>query len=140
MALIKAAYIEQQTPKPTPRKRKRTADKPTDDMSCVAGRPTRENTLIKIANEDTEKDTTAITSQYLILLTGAGTGKKKKTILTKYGSDIKCTASKHYISYEFIGELRKKALETIKEQRDIINNLNTIESLIEPQVKNNQKL
>ena len=66
--------------------------------------------------------------------------KKRKTILTKYGSDIKCTASKQYISYEFIGELRKKALETIKEQRNIINSLNAIESLIEPLVKNNQKL
>ena len=72
-------YLEQQqTPKPIPRKRKRAAEKPADDMSCGGGRPTHENSLLKIANEDEDKDWTGVTSQELILLTGAGTEKKEK--------------------------------------------------------------
>ncbi|CAB4035661.1 Hypothetical predicted protein, partial [Paramuricea clavata] len=91
-------------------------EKPLDDVTCGGGCPTRENMLLKIANGDDSKETASISSQELILLTGAGGERKRKTILTKYGSDIKCTANKHYISYELIDNLRRKALETIKEQ------------------------
>ena len=38
---------------------------------------------MKIANEDEDKDSTGVTSQELILLTGAGTGKKKKNYINK---------------------------------------------------------
>ncbi|CAB4019363.1 Hypothetical predicted protein [Paramuricea clavata] len=59
-----------------------------------------------------------------------GARKRSKTILTKNKGDIICTNTKQYVTYEMFAESRKKALETIKEQRDILYKINTAENLL----------
>ncbi|CAB4035362.1 Hypothetical predicted protein [Paramuricea clavata] len=134
----KTPYEKPQNLKPIPktRKRKRTPD--ADDCGPDPGRPTHETALLKTANGTDEEDayTSKFESRELILLTGVGLERKKRTILTKYGSNIKCSASKHYNSYEFIDNLRRQALDKIKEQREVLNSLNALEFFIEKDIKN----
>jgi hypothetical protein len=54
--------------------------------------------------------------------------RKTKTIFTKYKGNITVNTQKQYLTYELFGDLRKKALETIKEQRDILIKINAAET------------
>ena len=101
--------------------------------------PQQTPALIKI---DKEGDLTVLQlhSQELILTGGDGQEKKSKTILTKNKGDIVCTNNKQYITYEMFAESRKKALETIKEQRDILYKINVAENLITFLLKNKSSM
>jgi hypothetical protein len=96
-------------------KRKRTANilpiqhPPSKRRS---GRPTNDETLMKLANN--ELDNNHISSQNLILRAIDGSEKKKKTILTCSTENIELYNLKQFSCYEFLGELRKKALDIIK--------------------------
>jgi hypothetical protein len=69
------------------------------------------------------------------LLSHDGTVRKKPKILTKYPHDIKCFAIKHYASYEFVAQKRKKTLEKIKQYRNTLKALQYIETNLEPYIK-----
>lgn len=99
-----------------PAKRKRVVI--PEDHRNVGG-PTRNDTLLKIGN----KKPSRFLQRELTLVGVDGSEKKRKTVLTKNKNDIKCKSSKHYAAYEFITDQRRKALETIKEQRDILDKL-----------------
>jgi hypothetical protein len=94
-----------------------------------SGRPSIAETLTRIANnEQTEND--QISSQDLILRALDGSEKKKKTILTCSTKSIELYYLKQYAYYDFVGELRKNALDTIREQKKILEKLLHIEKLI----------
>ena len=93
-----------------------------------SGRPSTQETLTRIAND--EIDTDKISTQKLILRALDGSEKKKKTILTCSTKSIELFYLKQFTSYNFIGELRKKALDNIKEQKNILENLLNIEKMI----------
>ena len=93
-----------------------------------SGRPSTNETLTRIANDQTEND--QISSQDLILRALDGSEKKKKTILTCSTKSIELYYLKQFSCYNFVGELRKKALDTIKEQKNILENLLYIEKMI----------
>ncbi|CAB4011939.1 Hypothetical predicted protein [Paramuricea clavata] len=99
MEQIKALYDEQhlekpQNLKPIPKTRKRKHTPDADDCSPGPGRPTHKTALLKTANGTDEEDAyiSKFESRELILLTSVGLERKKRTILTKYGSNIKCSA------------------------------------------------
>lgn len=115
------------------RKRKRTT-KPV----IGSGRPTNDQALIKIANEHEEDDT--LSCRQLLLLSSTGEIRKKTSIYTKHTSDIKCFAIKHYSSWCLIAEQRKEALETIKKQRLLLEQLGYIETCLLPLVRDNNIL
>jgi hypothetical protein len=114
------------------KKRKRTANiqpqqqqKPKKRKS---GRPSTLETLTRIANDKNEND--QISSQDLILRALDGSEKKKKTILTCSSKSIQLYYLKQYGCYDFIGDLRKKALDMINEQKNILKKLLHIEQMV----------
>ena len=113
------------------KKRKRTANiqpqqqKPKKRKS---GRPSTVETLTRIANDKNENN--QISSQDLILRAIDGSEKKKKTILTCSNKSIELYYLKQYGCYDFIADLRKKALDTIREQKNILEKLLHIEQMV----------
>ena len=113
------------------KKRKRTANiqpqlqRPKKRKS---GRPSTVETLTRIANDKNENN--QISSQDLILRALDGSEKKKKTILTCSNKSIELYYLKQYGCYDFIADLRKKALDTIKEQKNILEKLLYIEQMV----------
>ena len=93
------------------------------------GRPTRNEVLTKIANETKDQDEIQIVSQELILCSPEGSAEtKRKTILTRHGKNIYCYSMKQFNA--LITDNRKKALENIKKQKNILEKLNGTESLL----------
>jgi hypothetical protein len=134
MDKMKEIYLSN---KPTPAKRKRVANitPTTSDDKRTIGWPTRFfETLIKIANESHDKHTTS--SKELVLFATDGSEKKRKTILTRSQENIACSNLHHYTSYEYITDARRKALDTIKEQKDMLDKLIILEKIIETNMKN----
>jgi hypothetical protein len=119
---------------PPAAKRKRVTITPTmsDDRRTV-GRPTRFETLTKLANETQDKPT--IHSKKLILIGSDGTERKRKTVLTKCTTNITCNNINEYTSYEYITDARRKALDIIKEQKDNLEKILIIEKMIENKQK-----
>ena len=112
-------------------KRKRIANIPPQQQKPKkrkSGRPSTAETLTRIANDQNEND--QISSQDLILRAIDGSEKKKKTILTCSTKSIELYYLKQYGCYDFIGELRKNALDTIKEQKNILEKLLHIEKMV----------
>jgi hypothetical protein len=112
-------------------KRKRIANIPPQQQKpkkIKSGRPSTAETLTRIANDQNEND--QISSQDLILRAIDGSEKKKKTILTCSTKSIELYYLKQYACYDFIGELRKNALDTIKEQKNILEKLLHIEKMV----------
>ena len=101
------------------------------------GRPTTTETLIKIDGEN-DLETLQLHSRQLILNgTGLKAEKKSKTILTKCKAilttckaNIVVTSNKQYLTYELFADVRRKALDTIKEQRDLLQKINAAEYVI----------
>ena len=119
-------------------KRKRTANvqpipKPKIKRS---GRPTSGEALTKIANE---LDSNELSTQSLILLALDGSEKKKKTILTCSKETIELYNLKQFSCYDFLGEARKKALDTIKEQKTILEHILYIEKIVTQHVEEKKK-
>jgi hypothetical protein len=112
------------------RKRKRTT-KPV----IGSGRPTNDQAMVKIANENEEDNT--LSCRQLLLLSSTGEIRKKTTIYTKHTADLKCFGIKHYSSFCLIAEQRKEALETIKKQRTLLEQLGYIETCLLPLVRDN---
>ena len=113
------------------KKRKRTANIPPRQQTQKkrkSGRPSTAETLTRIANDKNEND--QISSQDLILRAIDGSEKKKKTILTCSNKSIELYYLKQYGCYDFIADLRKKALDTIKEQKNILEKLLHIEQMV----------
>ena len=113
------------------KKRKRIANIPPrqqNQKKRKSGRPSTAETLTRIANDKNEND--QISSQDLILRAIDGSEKKKKTILTCSSKSIELYYLKQYGCYDFIGDLRKKALDTIKEQKNILEKLLHIEQMV----------
>jgi hypothetical protein len=138
--ILKAAYIENLETSTAPemfttntRKRKRPVKKVQG-----SGRPTYDDSMVRIAN-DSSDDASLIplNSKQLLLLTSTGEIRKKTTIYTKHENDIKCFAIKHYASFCYLAERRKKALEKIKKQRTKLEQLNYMETNLIPLVKDN---
>ena len=111
---------ENETPK---RKRKRPDPR-------QVGRRCKNDTLIKIEEESDDVLAAKLHTQQLILNSSEGEEKKSKTILTKIKGDIICLNNKQYQTYEMFADTRKKALEKIKEQRDILFKINNAENLL----------
>ena len=115
------------------KKRKRTANiqpqqQQQKSRKRKSGRPSTVETLTRIANDKNDND--YIYSQDLILRALDGSEKKKKTILTCSDKSIELYYLKQYGCYDFIADLRKKALDTIKEQKNILEKLLHIEQMV----------
>ena len=121
-------------------KRKRTANiQPTQHPKPKrkrSGRPTSGEALTKIANE---LDSNELSTQSLILLALDGSEKKKKTILTCSKETIELHNLKQFSCYDFLGEARKKALDTIKEQKTILEHILYIEKIVTQHVEEKKK-
>jgi hypothetical protein len=95
------------------------------------GRPSTLETLIKINGDDDDQTTFQLRTRELILNGSGENGEKKsKTILTKCKSNIAVNTQKQYLTYELFADLRRKALETIKEQRDMLQKINPAEAVL----------
>ena len=129
---------KKETPKPRPRKRKHVPPPSCETTETVEietkpsppigpGRPTKNDALAREeANSDC--DSTQMTIREVKLLSHDGTVRKKTKILTKYPNNIKCFAIKHYTSYEYVANKRKKYRNTLKA-------LQYIETNLEPYIK-----
>lgn len=103
-----------------------------------SGRPTYDDSMVRIANDSSDDaNMIPLNSKQLLLLTSTGEIRKKTTIYTRHENDIKCFAIKHYASFCYIAERRKKALEKIKKQRTKLEQLNYIETNLIPLVRDN---
>jgi hypothetical protein len=158
---MKEIYKENKSkeiPKPRPRKHKRAspidetalisptesetktqidAERPTKDPPLGPGRPTKDDALLREANnnDDSDNNNAQMAMREVQLFFHNGTVRKKIKILTKYPENIKCFAIKHYTSYEYVANERKKALEKIKELRTTLKSLQYIETNLEPYIK-----
>jgi hypothetical protein len=96
----------------------------------LSGRPTTKDTLIKLDGEEDDLAALQLHEAELTLSSTSddGVARKTKTIFTKYKGNITVNTQKQYLTYELFGDLRKKALETIKEQRDILIKINAAET------------
>jgi hypothetical protein len=122
-------------------KRKRTANisplqqqRPSKRRS---GRPSTNETLTKLASS--EFDNNQISSQNLILRALDGSEKKKKTILTCSTENIEQYNLKQFSCYEFLGDLRKKALDNIKEQKNVLEHILYIEKMVTQNIERKKK-
>ncbi|CAB3988682.1 Hypothetical predicted protein [Paramuricea clavata] len=119
--------------KPTTKQRRVANITPhTNDNKKCPGRPTRHETLTKIANQSDKEST--ISSKELILYTLDGSVKKKKTVLTCSQDDIKLQNMKHYKCYEFITDMQQKTLNSIKEHKDTLEYLIYMEKMLEKNI------
>ena len=116
----------------TNRKKRKRAPKVTG-----SGRPTRDQSMIRVANNPDETTIESLSCQQLLLLSSTGEIRKKTNIYTKHTEDIKCFAIKHYTSFCLIAEQRKEALETIQKQRTLLEQLGYMETCLLPLVKDN---
>jgi hypothetical protein len=123
------------------KKRKRTANiqptqHPAKPKRKQSGRPTTNEALTRIANE---LDNNQLSPQNLILRALDGSEKKKKTILTCNTEDIELYNLKQFSCYEFLGDVRKKALDVIKEQKNILEHILYIEKIVAHHVEPKKK-
>jgi hypothetical protein len=123
------------------KKRKRTANiqptqHPAKPKRKRSGRPTTNEALTRIANE---LDNNQLSPQNLILRALDGSEKKKKTILTCNTEDIELYNLKQFSCYEFLGDVRKKALDVIKEQKNILEHILYIEKIVAHHVEPKKK-
>ena len=123
------------------KKRKRTANiqptqHPAKPKRKRSGRPTTNEALTRIANE---LDNNQLSPQNLILRALDGSEKKKKTILTCNKEDIELYNLKQFSCYEFLGDVRKKALDVIKEQKNILEHILYIEKIVAHHVEPKKK-
>ena len=124
-------------------KRKRTANiqpiqYPPKPKKRRSGRPTTNETLTKLAND--ESDNNQISSQNLILRAIDGSEKKKKTILTCSKENIELYNLKQLSCYEFLGEIRKKALDIIREQKSVLEHVLYIEKMVTQNIERKKKV
>ena len=129
--------IEAEKKNPNSNKRKRVANITPQPGKRAAGRPSTHETLTKIANDEINND--KISSQNLILRCLDGTEKRKKTILTCSQENIELYNAKQFSCYEFLGELRKKALDNIKEQKSILEHILYIEKMVTQNIERKKK-
>ena len=123
------------------KKRKRTANihptqRPIKPKRKRSGRPTTNEALTKIANE---LDNNQLSPQDLILRAIDGSEKKKKTILTCNTESIELNNLKQFSCYEFLGGVRKKALDVIKEQKNILEHILYIEKIVTTHIEQKKK-
>jgi hypothetical protein len=135
-----SAMIQHESEK---KKRKRTANiQPTQHPAATkpkrkrSGRPTTNEALTKIANE---LDNNQLSPQNLILRAIDGSEKKKTTILTCSTENIELYNLKQFSCYEFLGEVRKKALDIIKEQKSVLEHVLYIEKIVTQHVERKKK-
>jgi hypothetical protein len=136
LELLKASYVEEEQSSKKPTKRSRS--KPGSVRG--SGRLTKDAAMLRVANYDDEEDiktTTAMSLRELKLLTSTGDIRKKMPIYTRYNNNIACYAIKHYSSFEYIADQRKKSLDKIKKHRDILQHLNYIETNMIPYIDQN---
>jgi K+/H+ antiporter YhaU regulatory subunit KhtT len=60
--------------------------------------------------------------------------KEKKTILTNHKGTIIFKNEKHYRAYNYITSERRESLETIKPEKEKLDKLSILESLIEKNI------
>ncbi|CAB4011813.1 Hypothetical predicted protein [Paramuricea clavata] len=121
------------------RKRKQTKRRRTKTGVRGSGRPTNDKSIMRVVNDGDEdvKTEAVLALKELRLLTSTGVVRKKMPIYTKHSDDIKCFAIKHYSSFEYIADQRKKSLEKIKKHRDILQHLNYLETNMLPYIEQN---
>ena len=127
ISMVKKLYQDEEKQAQNTNKRKRAE---ATVLPRLSGRPTTKDTLIKL---DGEKDDLAALQLHEAELTLSSTSddgiaRKTKTIFTKCKGNITVNTQKQYLTYELFGDLRKKALETIKEQRDLLIKINAAET------------
>jgi hypothetical protein len=95
------------------------------------GRPSTLETLIKIDGDDDDQTTFQLRTRELVLNGSGENGEKKsKIILTKCKSNIAVNTQKQYQTYELFADLRRRALDTIKEQHDMLQKINAAEAVL----------
>ncbi|CAB3987884.1 Hypothetical predicted protein [Paramuricea clavata] len=105
-------------------KRKRAEVQPR-----LSGRPTIRETLMKIDGEDDLEVLQLREAKLILVGTITDTFRKSKTVFTKCkGGDIIVNTQKQFLTYELFGDLRKKSLDIIKEQREILLKINAAEA------------
>jgi hypothetical protein len=135
--VLKAAYVEDQINNKA-KQPKRSRGKPGSARG--SGRLTKDAAMLRIANYDDEEDiktTTAMSLRELRLLTSTGDIRKKMPIYTRHNNNIDCYHIRHYSSFEFIADLRKKYLDKIKKHRDMLQHLNYLETNMLPYIEEN---
>jgi hypothetical protein len=92
---------------------------------------TTNEALIKIDSEEDDIGILQLNSRELTLsTTGCNDVKKSKTILTKCKHNIIVTSNKQFLTYELFADTRGKALDIIKEQRDVLQKINAAEYVL----------
>ena len=92
------------------------------------GRPTKDDALLRDAQNEEESGHEVYAIREVLLLSGNGTIRKKKKLLTKQSdSDMKCFSIKHFTSLDYIAEKKRKAFLIIKKQRQKLKTLNYLE-------------
>jgi hypothetical protein len=121
---------EQQQQQQPPPVKSGTKRKRVEVLPRQSGRPTTIDTLIRIDGED-DLEALQLHNRELILNGTTENGEKKsKTILTKCKTNITVNSQKQYLTYELFADTRRKELEIIKEQRDILQKVNAAESVL----------
>lgn len=105
---------------------KEITQKREENTHKTVGRPTRFQTLTPIANNLIEPE---VKSKELIILIRQ-MNKKTKTILTKFNDNIECYTESQFMAYNLIGEERKKAIETIKNEKQKLDCIDKVEELL----------
>ncbi|CAB4008960.1 Hypothetical predicted protein [Paramuricea clavata] len=105
-----------------------------------SGRPTKDEVLVRIDSEEDDMCILQLSRRELILPNSKGACKKSKTILTKLKHDITVATQKQFQTYELFAETRRKALDIIRENRDLLEKINSAEfvltSLLKKQSEN----
>jgi hypothetical protein len=131
IAMIKRAFDEETLQAQPQRSNKNKRKRVETPLPRQVGRPTTNEALIKI---DGEEDDTAILQlncrELTLSTTGCESVKKSKTILTKCKHDIIVTTNKQFLTYELFADARRKALDIIKEQRDMLQKINAAEYVL----------
>ncbi|CAB4044748.1 Hypothetical predicted protein, partial [Paramuricea clavata] len=105
-----------------------TKPKVTRKRKRDSGRPTKDETLIRIDDEDL--CALQLSRRELTLPDTKGKCKKSKTILTKLKQDITVTTMKQFQTYELFADTRAKALDTIRENRELLEKINAAEFVL----------
>ena len=65
--------------------------------------------------------------------------RRKKAILTCSTENIELYNLKQFSCYEFLGEIRKKALDIIKEQKSVLEHVLYIERMVTQNIERKKK-
>jgi hypothetical protein len=144
ITLAKHVFQDEQEQPTSPTQSKKLIEKPSRkrkrETERLSGRPTKDEVLIRMDEDDDDMATLQLSRRELILPNSEGVCKKSKTILTKLKRDITVSTQKQFMTYELFAETRRKALDVIRENRELLEKINAAEfvltSLLKKQSEN----